>query len=242
MRYGLISDIHGNLEAFKAVLGALSKESIDEYLSIGDVIGYGADPGACIKLVTSLKIKALIAGNHDWAVLGLTDIEYFNELAKAAVIWTKRVLSQKELDFLKSFRLVYEEGDYTLVHGTLGSPEKFYYILNSFDAYLTIKLMKTAICFVGHSHIPGIFYIADDKVSYIVGPKIKIEHDKKYIVNVGSIGQPRDLDPRASYAIYDDEDSTVEIKRVEYDIKTAQGKILKAGLPEKLAYRLSEGR
>ena len=241
MRYGLISDIHGNLEAFQAVLDALSKERIDEYLSIGDVVGYGADPGACMRLIKSIKPQALIAGNHDWGVVGLTDIGYFNDMARAAVIWTRGVLGRDELDYLKTFRLVYERGDIILVHGTLVQPENFSYMLSAYDAYSTMEAMKACLCFVGHSHVPGIFYLQDDRAMPARPSRFKIDRRKKYVVNVGSIGQPRDYDPRASYCVYDDEECTVEIKRIEYDIKRAQGKILKAGLPQELAFRLSRG-
>lgn len=241
MRYGLISDIHGNLEAFQMTLDALSKERIDEYLCIGDLVGYGADPQGCISLVKSLEPKALVAGNHEWGVLGLVGLEYFTETAKDALLWTKAVLSQDELRFLRSFRLIYEDEALTLVHGSLESPEKFNYIFNAGDAYFTARLQKTHLCFVGHTHRPGLFCYDDETITYIMGYEVKIDSDKKYIVNVGSIGQPRDGDPRASYAIYDDEKRTVEIRRVEYDIRISQDKILKAGLPMKLAYRLSLG-
>ncbi|MBI4974292.1 MAG: metallophosphoesterase family protein [Candidatus Omnitrophica bacterium] len=241
MRYGLISDIHGNLEAFQASLDALSKDSIDEYLCIGDVVGYGADPQGCIRLVKSLEPKVLIAGNHEWGVLGLVDLGYFTETAKDAILWTKAVLSQDELEFLKSFRVVYEDETLTLVHGSLESPEKFNYIFNRDDAYFTTRLQKTHLCFVGHTHRPGVFCYNNEAIAYIMEHEVKIDSYKKYIVNVGSIGQPRDGDPRASYAIYDDEKRTIEIRRVEYDIRISQGKILKAGLPVKLAYRLSIG-
>ncbi len=242
MRYGLISDIHSNLEAFKAVLDSLSKERIDRFLCIGDLVGYGADPKECIRLVKSLKPSALVAGNHDWGAAALTDIGYFNADAKEAVLWTRDILDQGELDYLKSFRLIYEEGLFTLVHGTLNSPEKFYYILDVEDAYPTMKLMRTILCFVGHSHVPGIFYCDDSTIHFTNQPKIKIDRSAKYIINIGSIGQPRDLDPRASCAIYDDEEETVEILRVKYDIKAASDKILASGLPKSLAFRLLEGR
>lgn len=238
----MISDIHGNLEAFHAVLEALSKDNIDKYLCIGDVIGYGADPGACISLVKSIKPAALVAGNHEWGVLGLVDLKDFTEIAKEAVIWAMGVLSQDELGYLKSFKLVFEEKYFTLVHGALEAPEKFYYIFNASDAYQSMKSMKTNLCFVGHTHIPGIFYSDESGILYTQEPKIKIERDRKYIINAGAVGQPRDGDPRASYAIYDDETGAVEIRRVTYDIKTAEEKILKAGLPKRLAYRLQEGR
>ncbi len=242
MRYAVLSDIHGNLEAFRAVLDSISKEKIDAYLSIGDVIGYGADPIVCMRLLRSVAPQVLIAGNHEWAVLGLADIEYFNEAAKAAVLWTKEALRGEGLDYIKSFTLVHEDKGFSLVHGSLDHPEKFYYILDYDDACDTMRLMKTKICFVGHSHAAGIFYSKAEEAVFTKGPRIRIDRARKYIINAGSIGQPRDLDPRAAYVIYDEEEGTVEIKRVEYDVKSAQDKILKAGLPEILAWRLAEGR
>jgi len=242
MRYCLISDIHSNLEAFQAVLEAASKEGIDRYLCVGDVVGYGADPQTAIMLVKSLEPEVLIAGNHDWGVLGLLDLEYFNEYAEAAVIWTQGILNKDERDYLKSFRLVYDGDDFTLVHGSLDEPSKFRYILDADDAYTTMKLMKRPLCFVGHSHVPGIFHSEKNKIVFIKGAKVKIDQGGKYVVNIGSVGQPRDGDPRASFAIYDTGTATVEIKRVAYDIKGAQEKILKANLPEHLAIRLAGGR
>jgi predicted phosphodiesterase len=240
MRYALISDIHANLEAFEAVLDGLSHERIDEYLCLGDVIGYGADPKRCLELVRSLKPSVLIAGNHEWGVAGLKGLDYFNDLAREAVIWTKGVLDQKETDSLKSFPLTGEKGALTLVHGTLDSPADFNYIFNGHDACQTARLMKTPLCVVGHSHVAGIFCFHGNEIRY--SPKaVKIDRDKRYVVNAGSVGQPRDLDPRASCAVYDDEEATIEIKRMEYDIKAAQGKILQSGLPERLALRLAEG-
>ena len=242
MRYAILSDIHGNLEAFQAVLDALSKERIDRYLSLGDVVGYGADPHACVKLLKALNPEALIAGNHEWAVLDLLDIGYFNEATKEAVIWTKNKLSAEDAGYLKYFSLVYDTEKFSLVHGTLRSPERFYYIFSDVDAHKNMPLMKAPLLFVGHSHVAGIFYSHGAATKYTAGPKIGIDRSEKYVVNAGSIGQPRDLDPRASCAIYDDEEDTVEIKRVKYDIKTAQEKILKEGLPGMFASRLSEGR
>jgi len=242
MKYAIIADIHGNLEALTAVTGAAAKEKVDAYLCIGDVVGYGADPAETIRLTRSLDPKVVVAGNHEWGVLGLLDIDYFNEYAAAAIEWTKGVLSQEDLDYLKSFRMEYDEGNFTLVHGSLDMPAKFSYILDEDDAYITMKLMRTPVCFVGHTHLPGIFYFEDGTIQFTKGPEVKLEHEKKYIINVGSVGQPRDGDPRASYVIYDDTLSTVVVKRVAYDIEAAQKKIKKAGLPAWLAGRLAEGR
>lgn len=242
MRYAIISDVHGNLEAFRAVLDALSGERIDAYLSIGDLVGYGADPKECIKFLKSLDPQVLIAGNHEWGIAGLADIESFSDLARHAVLWSRSALDKEETEYLKSFQLVYEDEKMTLVHGTLNMPEEFYYIFDSNDAYVTIRAMKSRLCFVAHTHVPAIFFSDNNRVDYIDGPRIRVDLGKKYVINAGSVGQPRDGDPRASYAIYDNKEATVEIKRVEYDVKRAQEKILRAGLPARFAYRLSEGR
>lgn len=242
MRYAILSDIHGNLEAFRAVLDALSDERIDQFLSLGDVVGYGADPKNCLKLLRSLKPKALIAGNHEWGILELKPEENFNELAYSAVLWTRKVLGDEELAYIKRFELVHSSENMALVHGSLNMPEEFYYIFDNEDAEATISQMKSGVCFVGHTHVPGIFASNHNKIESMESSEIRLDSERRYIVNAGSIGQPRDGDPRASYAIYDDETSIMQIKRVEYDIKKAQDKILRAGLPARLAYRLAEGR
>lgn len=240
MRYAVISDIHANLEAFEAVLGAIRKENIDKYLFLGDVIGYGADPSACIKLLKSLNAEALIAGNHEWGALGKFDVSYFNDAARAAIEWTAKKLNASELDYLKGFKLTHQAARFSLVHGSLYSPEEFNYILNDHDAYQNMRLMKTPVCFVGHSHVAGTFY-SEARVQYTT-EDVRFEDGKKYVVNAGSIGQPRDSDPKASYVIYDEAEGTAQIRRTPYDIHKAQEKILKAGLPPILAYRLSQGR
>lgn len=242
MRYAVISDIHSNLEALRAVLMDSSSFKVDNFICAGDIVGYAASPKECIAAVRSVCPKILIAGNHDYGVIELLDLEYFNERSRNAVLWTKGVLSQDDLDYLKTFVLLREEAKFTIVHGSLDNPGKFHYIFGRGDAYETVELMKTPVCFVGHSHVAEIFHFRENKMTRSTGPKIKIEYEDKYVINAGSIGQPRDGDPRASYAVYDDEEGTVEIRRVEYDIKAAQRKIMDAGLPLWLASRLAEGR
>jgi len=241
MRYAILSDIHGNLEALEAVLAALAKEKPDDYFCVGDIVGYGADPTKCIKEVKKLK-PVVIGGNHDWAVCGLTELEYFNRFAKKAVLWTKKHLKSDDITYLKSLKLTYQDNDITLVHGTLDYPEEFSYVFDGYAARKNMALMRTQVCFIGHSHVAGTFYDDNGIVNYSAKNKIDVRPGGKYLVNVGSIGQPRDGDPRASFCIYDNEKDTIEIKRVSYDIEKAQKKILKAGLPSILATRLGEGR
>lgn len=240
MRYGIFSDVHGNLEALTAVLHAFSAETIDRYVCAGDIVGYGADPSKCIGKIGALSCIT-VAGNHDWAVSDLFDPINLNEAAREAVLWTEGVLSWEEIGYLKSLELVVEEKTFAVVHGSLDSPADFNYILTVRDVRTTVKILKKPLCFIGHSHCPAVFQYAEGMIRFRREHKLKVSPDVKYVVNVGSVGQPRDGDPRAAYAVYDEEKRTVEIKRVAYDIKKAQEKILKAGLPSLLAYRLSTG-
>lgn len=240
MRYGIFSDIHGNLEAFQEVIKAYEKENIDKYLCVGDIVGYGANPKECIK--ETLKLQAdIVAGNHDWAAVGLTDTTYFRPVAKQAILWTINQLDDKEKDLLKSLKLIYENQDLILVHGTLNNPDEFNYLLDINLARENFNLMNKNICFIGHSHSVGIFVKEEDKISFLVESVINIDEDKKYIINVGSVGQPRDRVNRAAYCIFDTKTKEVYIKRINYNIEKAQIKIANAGLPPFLAARLAAG-
>lgn len=241
MRYAVFSDVHSNLEAFKAVLEFFSKSKIDRYLFVGDIVGYGADPKECIVALQGLSAIS-VAGNHDWAVVGLMDIGYFNETTKEALLWTKDNLLEPDRLFLSGLALVKEEGCCCLVHGTLTHPQEFDYMIDGYRAMKTFYSLKQQICFVGHSHCPGVFIEEGKKVDYKEPQTLTIEKGKRYIVNDASVGQPRDGDPRACCCIYDDEASTIEFKRIEYDVALAQKKIVAAGLPKILADRLSVGR
>jgi predicted phosphodiesterase len=242
MRYGIFSDIHSNLEAFNAVIDAYKKEAIDTYLCIGDCVGYAGNPKECIE-----KAKAIatitVAGNHDWAAVDLFSLDYFNPKAKEAIIWTQGKLDDSSRYFLESIKLIYKNEYLTLVHGTLDNPGDFQYLTDKYIAKETFRLMETDVCFVGHTHIAGVF-IKDKlgKVYYQQDDFSKIEPENKYIVNVGSVGQPRDGNPKAAYSIYDTERKEVQIKRISYDIQTTVKKIYAAGLPEFLGQRLLSGR
>lgn len=240
---------------------ALSSEQIEQYLCLGDIVGYGANPEDCIYRVRGLN-SITVCGNHDWASVGLFDTSYFNPVALQAVLWTESHLSSEDKKFLRALSLTYRDKaftpseisrrrddttkfltGFTLVHGTLDRPEEFRYIYDAYTAGETLKLTQTNICFVGHSHVPlVVFKEPGNKVGYLLQSKIKISSEVVYVINVGSVGQPRDGDPRASFCTYDSDKKIVEIKRVNYDVKEAQNKIIKAGLPKDLAWRLAEGR
>ena len=241
MRYGILSDIHGNLEALQAVLAALAKEDIDKYFCLGDIVGYGADPGECIRQIKRLD-PITIAGNHDWGSINLFDVSYFNPTALKAVLWTSKKVTAEDKEFLKRLELVYQEDELTFVHGSLRNPEQFEYILDVSSARATFELLGTAICFIGHSHVPVIFVKEDNNYTYTFQTKVKLKPGHNYIVNAGSVGQPRDANPQAAYVVYDSESRQLQIKRVLYDFPKAQDKIIKAGLPRILAERLAVGR
>ncbi|MCK4437397.1 metallophosphoesterase family protein [bacterium] len=239
MRFALFADIHGNLEAFQAVLGALREERIDSYICLGDIVGYGANPGECIELVKDLDCVT-IAGNHDWAAVDRTSMDYFNPYAREAVLWTRNQLRQENQDFLKGLELIHRFDCFTIVHATLKAPEKWKYIFSISDALQSFQLLSNPILFVGHSHVPVVFE-ENGGYRYYFSQEVDLEEGRKYIINIGSVGQPRDRDPRATFCLYDTESHQVKIRRVEYNVEEAMRKIVEANLPPVLAWRLKDG-
>ena len=239
MRIGIFGDIHGNLPAFEAVLAELNAKGVDSMMCLGDVVGYGADAQACVDRVRGLEIP-VVAGNHDWAVAGRLDLEYFNPHARAAVEWTRDNLNAGSLQWLKRLEPRERVGDLTLAHGTVHDPEDFEYLQTPYDAYLSFQVMETRVGFVGHSHVP-VTFLDGMPITYSIEPVLALE-GRRAIANPGSVGQPRDEDPRAAYMIYDAEQDTVEVHRTPYDIDDAARRILDAGLPAILADRLRLGR
>ncbi len=240
MKCAIISDIHGNLEALQRTLDLLARENIKKYFCAGDIVGYGADPSECINIAQRLDAPT-VCGNHDAAVCGRLSLDYFNDAAASAISWTNSNLTIREIDFLKKLEFVHSEKDITLVHGTLPDPGAFNYMIDRGSAERTFKLMKTRVCFVGHSHIPAIFKEKRGKVKLISESAATISGEERLVVNVGSVGQPRDGDWRLSYAVYDAGKGSVEIKRANYDVESAKTKIINSGLPVFLAERLSLG-
>lgn len=241
MRYAIFGDIHGNIEAFKKVIEVYKKENIDKYFCVGDIVGYGANPKECIEEIKRLKAKT-VCGNHDWAAAGMFPLDYFNPAAKTAIEWTQEKLTLDEKKFLKNLKLINDEKDFFIVHGSLYQPELFPYILDIESARKCFSNMKKELCFIGHSHVAGFFSMEDDVINYSCQSLIMIKPGMKYIVDVGSVGQPRDGNPEAAFCIFDTSKRTIETKRIEYDIEIAKNKILNAGLPNLLAYRLFEGK
>lgn len=241
--YLVLSDIHANLEALEAVL-ADANGLYDNILCLGDVVGYGADPNAACEWVRA-NAAAVVRGNHDKAACGLEDLRYFNPVARTSAIWTREELTEGNLDWLRTLPrgpLVIEGKPFplALVHGSPADEDE--YLIESADARMFSESLDQQVTFFGHTHIQGGFLLASGAASRI-SPQLTLqfEPDYFYLINPGSIGQPRDGDPRAAYVIYSPENHTVEYRRVAYDIQGAAEKIRGAGLPGFLASRLYEG-
>jgi diadenosine tetraphosphatase ApaH/serine/threonine PP2A family protein phosphatase len=242
LRYAILGDIHGNLEALQSVLDSCKLESVDRFVCVGDIVGYGADPEKCVAIVREIN-PIIVCGNHDWGCTGLVDLDYFHTAARESIEWTRYFISSETLLYLRGLPLIVQNKNFIIVHSTLDVPEEFDYMINAKIAEQSFVFMDVPLCFVGHIHIPIVFQKLDQgAVDYCYDWRIEVSQDIKQIISVGSVGQPRDGDPRACYVIYDEEKGIVEIKRVEYDIESTQKKICNAGLHPILATRLAEGR
>ena len=242
MKYAIISDIHANLEGFQTVLADIREQGIEtkQIVCLGDVVGYGANPKECLDIVRGMNIP-VVKGNHDEYIGVEEDPEGFNDAAAEAVSWSRNQLlpdDRKWLRDLKYFRLV---ANFSIVHATLDAPQRWGYVFEKLEAAASFTYQNTQVCFFGHTHVP-VAFIREVGVRGGTYSKFRVEPGKKYFVNVGSVGQPRDGDPRAGYVVYDLVAGTIELRRLTYDIATAQKKIRAAGLPDRLADRLSSGK
>jgi predicted phosphodiesterase len=242
LRYGIISDIHSNLDALNAVLNSIKNQGIDKLICLGDIVGYGPEPNECVENIKS-NADLTLAGNHDFAVLDKTDITKFNRHAKSAIQWTKKHLSDTSREFLQSLSLIEEVENFVFVHATPDIPIQWKYILSLYDAYLIFLSFEETICFFGHTHVPSIFVKNQNgHVDFRMVSNITINPENQYLINVGSVGQPRDRDPRAAYAVFDTTSMIYDLYRIEYDIKSTQSKMKNANLDRFLIYRLQDGR
>jgi predicted phosphodiesterase len=245
VRYLIFADIHGNLEAFLSVLKFVQKKKIDQYIFLGDVVGYGASPNEVIQRLQFLRPLACVRGNHDKAVCDLDSIETFNPIAASAIHWTKERMAKKNLAFLHRLRKgpQFVAETITICHGAPFDED--YYIFGEFDAAEAFRHIKTPICLFGHTHFPFVYTEKDGVVegTFIEGNanEVRLEKDIRYLINPGSVGQPRDRNPRAACAIYDSEARVIKFSRHEYNIEETQRKILAERLPPALAERLSLG-
>ncbi len=240
MKIALFGDIHANLEAFETVLEDAQSQGCDSYVCLGDIVGYNADPSACLEKVRAMGCP-VVRGNHDEDAGGDLSLEMMNPVAAQALTWTREQLTAEQRKFLARMRIVRQIEDFTIVHSTLDQPNIWNYVTNKFDAMSNFSYQFTQVCFHGHTHVPRIF-VRGSRVREAQPESIAIEKGMKYFINAGSVGQPRDGDWRASYCIYDLEAKMIHFRRLKYDIETTQKKIIDAGLPEALAKRLGEGR
>jgi len=239
--FAILGDIHANLEALETVLADSRARGVTDYLCTGDVVGYNASPHECLEIVRSLACP-VVMGNHDHYVSSHQNLADFNPHAAAVIEWTRQQLSPEEMGFLRDLPFVKTTMGITLVHATMDNPEGFGYVFDHLQAEANFARQVTPLCFHGHTHCPIVYEKQIGAVYRIDAQDFKLPIGRKYFINVGSVGQPRDGDPRASYVIYNPKTRMVHFRRLEYDIAAAQAKIRAAGLPERLAQRLEVGQ
>jgi diadenosine tetraphosphatase ApaH/serine/threonine PP2A family protein phosphatase len=244
VKYLIFSDIHGNLEALTVVLQQIEILQPDKAICLGDVVGYGPNPNECVQKVHQVA-DLTIMGNHDHAVLGLTDITYFNQYAKIAVLWTRQILTEENFLILRDYPFQESTEDILFVHSTPLDPEHWDYIFNPLEGKYYLQHLKERICFIGHSHQP-LFFEQDEggHIAFDRKPELSLtlREGCKYIVNVGSVGQPRDGNPDTSFAFYDTDLQRIEVKRLPYNFSETQKKMADANLPTFLIDRLAYGK
>jgi diadenosine tetraphosphatase ApaH/serine/threonine PP2A family protein phosphatase len=239
MRYVLLSDIHGNLEALQAVLEAARRFEPYQLMCLGDFVGYGADPEPCIELAGD-KANLMLAGNHDLAVAGTISTGDFNTIARESIEWTRDQLTLEDRELLSNLPLQYIDGDYCYTHASPIDPMKFMYIRTLEDVAEVFASIGQRFCFVGHTHLPVLVAMNKNRgrMEVVRDSHIQMEDHCRYFINVGSVGQPRDSNPDACMVVLDEEAGSLEFVRVPYDVSKSQGKILSNGLPSYLAERL----
>lgn len=240
MKYAILGDIHGNLEALIAVLKDARENGAERFACVGDIVGYNASPRECVDMVRELNCVT-VRGNHDHYCAGDDALTGFHPLAADVISWTRNQLSPEQIEYLRGLKYVQPMDSFTLVHSTLDNPEMWGYVFDKLEAEANFSYQFTSVCFFGHTHVPLAFEKAAD-VKYGLYEKIRMTLGRKYFINVGSVGQPRDRDARSAYVLFDMKNNEVVLRRVPYDIAGAQRRIRQAGLPSALADRLADGR
>ena len=240
MRYAILGDIHANLEALDAVLQDATEQGVTHYACTGDVVGYNADPKACLQKIRGLKCT-VVQGNHDYYAACNESMELFTPMAQKSIRWTRKQLSPFERKYLRHLPLILDIETFTIVHSSLSNPHRWNYIFKKKAADANFRNQFNPVCFFGHTHVP-LAFIHDRTTEKGFYETLHIRPRTQYLINVGSVGQPRDRNPKSAYAIYDLDEQTVTMRRVEYDIEETQKKIRAAGLPFRNALRLANGR
>jgi predicted phosphodiesterase len=240
VRHAIVSDVHANLEALEAVLSDAQRRGADDFACLGDFVGYGASPNECIQQLCP-RIDLAVLGNHDQAAFDPRWLEHFNPDAARAARWTAETLTRDHLDYLRELPLSLAWRGARLVHGSPAEPEEWNYVFTPAEAVHEMDACAEPVCFVGHSHVPGTFELDGHRARYTREPGIAGRRDRRYLIVVPSVGQPRDGDPRAGYLMWDDEAWTFEHVRLGYDLEGTIARIVKAGLPRALGERLRYG-
>jgi predicted phosphodiesterase len=240
MKYAILGDIHANLEALRAVLTDAEEQGVTHFASTGDVVGYNADPKACLQMIRSLK-SAVVQGNHDYYAACSEPMELFTPMAQKSIRWTRKQLSPFERKYLRQLPLILDVENFTIVHSSLNSPHRWNYIFKCKAADANFRNQFNQVCFFGHTHVP-LAFIKGSTIDKGFYEKLRVRPGFQYLVNVGSVGQPRDHNPRPAYVIYDLDEQTIQMRRVEYNPEATQQKIRAAGLPFRNALRLNSGR
>lgn len=242
MKLAFFSDVHANLEALNAVFEDFVRQKVERSFFLGDAVGYGADPNACVKAICEATPMRLL-GNHDYAALGQIETSQFNQYARLSIEWTKEVLSAESIQLLSGFRVQEELEDFHLVHATPKDPLDWEYLLDLDDAEENFDYFSKPVCLIGHSHKPLIVRkCREEHAALFPENAVVLEPDWRYIINIGSVGQPRDGNPKACYLLFDTESREARLVRVAYDVGAAQKKMKALNLPEYLIERISAGR
>jgi diadenosine tetraphosphatase ApaH/serine/threonine PP2A family protein phosphatase len=242
MRLGIFSDVHSNLEALQAVIEAYKDKNIDQYICLGDVVGYGSNPNECCDLVRDLA-SVVVLGNHDAAVSGRMEYSYYYDAAREALDWCAKQINEENLNWLKSLPYIHHIDDMCFSHGNPQKPEDFAYIFTIDQATELLSHLDdiSSVNFIGHSHLTKSFALSPGEVNEVVARRFGLRKHRKYIITDGSVGQPRDYDNRACYTVFDTETQVFEYHRVEYDVELAAKKIFEANLAVNFGKRLFLG-
>ena len=240
MKYAILGDIHANLEALHAVLQDAEEQGVTHYACTGDLVGYNADPKACLQMIRSLK-STVVQGNHDYYAACNESMELFTPMAQKSIRWTRKQLSAFERRYLRQLPMIVDIENFTIVHSSLNNPHRWNYIFKKKAADANFRNQFNQVCFFGHTHVP-LAFIRGKTMEKGFYETLHVRPGMQYLINVGSVGQPRDRNPRSAYVIYDLEEQTITMRRLEYNIEETQKKIRAAGLPFRNALRLANGR
>lgn len=238
--YAIFGDIHGNLQALEAVYADAQDHNVNTFICVGDIVGYNANPSECLEMVRS-SCAAVVRGNHDHYVAYDECLEDFHPLAASVIDWTRQQLTKEQIQYLRNLRLSRMIDGFTIVHSTLDMPERWGYVIDVLDAEANFNYQTSSVCFHGHTHVPVIF----ERQAQVTRKSFTTYTTRlgcKCFVNTGSVGQPRDGDPRASYIIYEPDRRRITLRRIPYDLEKTQAAIREAGLPDRLALRLEHGK